>query len=203
MNDLDGLYRLNKKDIPKASSVLASAFLKDPDLVKIIPRKKRRLEKLRILFRPFVKFGILYGEVYAPSPDIEGVAIWNHSSRKTITFWRSIRSGFIGMISKIKGPERKLFQQYGNEMETNTRHMIDGEYWFLFILGIDPDHQRSGYGTGLLEPMLERIDREGLPVMLDTNKEANLDFYDRFGFRIKTKYKVLENQHWGMVRKSV
>lgn len=200
MDDLKELYRLNIRDIPRASSVLSSAFVNDPDLKKIIPGKKRRLEKLKIIFQPFVKFGILYGEVYAPSEKIEGVAVWNHSSKKEITFWRSIRSGFLGMVSKIKGPERKLFQQYGDEMDTYTRNIIEGEHWFLFILGIDPDSQRNGFGTRLLEPMLDRIDQEGLPVMLDTNKDANLGYYRRFGFDVEKEYKVLDNQHWGLVR---
>jgi hypothetical protein len=49
--------------------------------------------------------------------------------------------------------------------------------------------------------MLERIDGENLPVMLDTNKQKNLAYYERFGFEVVNTYVVLENQHWGMVRR--
>lgn len=154
INELKDLYRLKKSDINKASEVLAKAFIDDPDLVKVIRDDERRLEKMSILFRLFVRFGILYGEVYSPSVDIEGVAVWNPSATKNITFIRGLRSGFMGVMSKITKEERSRFSTYGKEIDRYTRNMIDGKHWFLFIIGMDPKHQRKGYGKMLMGPML-------------------------------------------------
>lgn len=33
-----------------------------------------------------------------------------------------------------------------------------------------------------MEPSLETVDRDGLPAYLETQKEANLAYYRRFGF---------------------
>lgn len=55
-------------------------------------------------------------------------------------------------------------------------------HWYLGLLGIRPDKQRTGVARGLLEPMLSRAERESLPVFLETGAQGNIDFYARFGF---------------------
>ena len=57
-------------------------------------------------------------------------------------------------------------------------------HWYLAVLGTDPSFQRTGAGTALLEPVLARVDAEGLPAYLETQKEANLAWYGRFGFDV-------------------
>jgi ribosomal protein S18 acetylase RimI-like enzyme len=56
------------------------------------------------------------------------------------------------------------------------------EHWYLALLVADPMVWRRGIGTALVEPGLERIDDDGLPCYLETQKEANLAYYRRFGF---------------------
>lgn len=197
--DLNELYRIKKKDIPKAADVLSRAFHSGPDMKKLIPDDEARKLKLKMIFEPFVRFGILYGEVYAPSPKIEGVAVWTLSWR-SINAWRSIRSGFMGLMFKFDKDEGKRFTEYGKEIEKKMKGILDQDHWFLFILGIDPSYQKQGFGKKLLEPMLDRIDSEKLPLMLDTNKKNNLGYYNRYGFEVRKEYHVLENQHWGLVR---
>ena len=56
------------------------------------------------------------------------------------------------------------------------------EHWYLCLLATDPMAWRRGVGTGLMEPALEMVDGDGLPAYLETQKEANLAYYRRFGF---------------------
>lgn len=201
MEGNEGLYRLQKSDIGRASEVLGRVFHEDPDIMKILPDDDARRKKLKHFFRCFIKFGILYGEVYAPSQKMEGVSVWVHSSTKDMTFWRNLRAGFMGLVFKVDGMALKIFGRYGKQMDEAMKTVIEGEHWFLFIIGVDPKHQRKGYGKKMIEPMLKRIDTENLPVMLDTNKQANIGYYERFGFKVVKTYIVLDNDHWGMVRK--
>jgi len=56
------------------------------------------------------------------------------------------------------------------------------DHWYLCLLAADPMAWRQGIGTALMEPSLESIDGDGLPCYLETQKEANLAYYHRFGF---------------------
>jgi GNAT superfamily N-acetyltransferase len=57
-----------------------------------------------------------------------------------------------------------------------------GEHWYLALLVADPMVWRRGIGTALIAPSLATIDEDGLPCYLETQKEANLAYYHRFGF---------------------
>jgi predicted N-acetyltransferase YhbS len=49
---------------------------------------------------------------------------------------------------------------------------------------VDPDVQRQGIGGRLQSPTLGVCDEEGLPAWLETQKEENLAYYERFGFTV-------------------
>ena len=56
------------------------------------------------------------------------------------------------------------------------------DHWYLCLLAADPMAWRRGIGTALLEPGLATVDEDGLPAYLETQKEANVAYYRRFGF---------------------
>ncbi len=62
-------------------------------------------------------------------------------------------------------------------------HPRNPPHWYLSLLGTDPNAQGHGYGSAVLQPVLERCDRAGIGVYLESSKPRNLDFYARFGFR--------------------
>ncbi len=57
-------------------------------------------------------------------------------------------------------------------------------HWYLATLGTEPAHQGRGVGSGLMRPVLEQCDREGLPAYLESSKERNVPFYRRHGFEV-------------------
>jgi GNAT superfamily N-acetyltransferase len=60
----------------------------------------------------------------------------------------------------------------------------DQPHWHLGVLGVRPDLQRRGLGSAICAPMLERADREHMPVLLETATPSNLPFYHRLGFGV-------------------
>jgi GNAT superfamily N-acetyltransferase len=51
-------------------------------------------------------------------------------------------------------------------------------------LSVRPECQRRGLGSALVEPILDRADRDALPCWLETFDPANVAFYQRFGFEV-------------------
>jgi GNAT superfamily N-acetyltransferase len=59
-----------------------------------------------------------------------------------------------------------------------------GPMWYLPWLGVDPDAQRTGVGAAMLADMFARTDATGVPCLLETEKQANVPYYERHGFRV-------------------
>ena len=41
-----------------------------------------------------------------------------------------------------------------------------------------------------MQPVLELCERDGVPAYLESSKERNIDFYARFGFRVRDEVKL-------------
>jgi ribosomal protein S18 acetylase RimI-like enzyme len=200
--EVHGLYRLGRKDLHKAGSVLAEAFMYDLDTMAVIPEEGRRKEGLHHIFKVFVRMGVLYGEVYAPSEKLGGVSIWMRSEDVDLGIIRSMRAGFLGLVLKLDGKALNTFSQNGKDVDAAHNEAITERHWYLNVIGVHPDHQRKGYGRMMIERMLKRIDSEGLPTYLDTNSAKNITIYRKFGFEVVKEYETIGNTHWGMIRPS-
>jgi GNAT superfamily N-acetyltransferase len=77
--------------------------------------------------------------------------------------------------------------------ELQRRHHPAEPHWYLETLSISPEHQRAGYGSALMAPGLERADADGVPCYLETQREANIPFYRRFGFEVTDKVTTLDS----------
>jgi GNAT superfamily N-acetyltransferase len=58
-------------------------------------------------------------------------------------------------------------------------------HWYLSVLGVDPRRQGEGLGGRLLDHVLDRLDHEGIPAYLETDKERNLAWYARRRFELR------------------
>ena len=197
---VETLYRVRKKELKKASLVLGTAFQNDPHFVLIMPDPDYRREKIHHLFRCIVNYGIIYGEVYSPSPGIEAVSVWLRSKDYNLTEGRLIRSGFFRLLWQVDKETLNRFREYGEEMERMHRESAPYEYWYLWALGASPELQKKGLASKMLRAMLERIDKERLPCWLETNGDINESIYEKFGFEVVKRASALGEPGCGMLR---
>jgi GNAT superfamily N-acetyltransferase len=55
-------------------------------------------------------------------------------------------------------------------------------HWYLPLLGVEPLHQRAGYGAALMERMLAACDHEGTLAYLEATDPEITGFYEKLGF---------------------
>lgn len=182
--------RLGPGDIPRAAAVLARAFADDPKMTHLLPEAAARTERSHFLFGFELRYGLIYGEVYATSPACEGVAVWLPAEKSAITLWRAFRAGGFRLRSEL-GPaalERLLaFSDFVDQL--HARH-LPGPHTYLFFIGVDPALQRQGYAARLIRPMLARLDAEGTACYLNTQNDKNIALYEHFGFRTIERHPV-------------
>ena len=57
-------------------------------------------------------------------------------------------------------------------------------YFYLQLIAIDRTLKGKGVFRQLVEPVLTRLERENMPVLLDTHDKDNVPLYEHFGFEL-------------------
>jgi GNAT superfamily N-acetyltransferase len=200
--EFDSLVRLRKTDIKQAARVLTESFQQYPLLVQKYPDESQRNKAAYYFFLVIVGYGIRWGEVYAASPRMEGVAVWYRSERFPMRFRKILRSVPLSALLGFPWSGVGRLQKASDFVEARHQRTAPAEHWFLDSVGVLPQYQGKGYGGKLIRAMLVRTDRESLPVYLDTMDEADVRRYEHFGFKVIDKSPVPKTNliNWSMLR---
>lgn len=195
------VVRLDRSDYARVGRVLGAAFRDDPLWSVIVPDLDTRVRMFKGLARTIdAARGMVDG-----TPGLEGAALWLGPGRE-IGLGAVIRSGFAPASWVLRLPSGHLKHMLALQRQVETRHekLILRPHWQLMVLGVAPEHHGQGYGTALVEAGLERADRDRRPVYVDTSAEANVGFYERFGFEVVDELTIAHPQvpFWMMVRSS-
>jgi ribosomal protein S18 acetylase RimI-like enzyme len=168
----------------RIAEMLARAFYDDPMAQYVFPDAGTRDAKLPNFYEIPLRYGLHYGEVYAASSNLEGVAVWLPSEKSDMTAWRIILAGVLFNTMKMGTQAGERIGRLGTFLDRQHKLHVPKKHWYLYVLGVDPSFQGQGNASKLLQPMLERLDKEGLPAYLETNKERNVALYQHFGFEV-------------------
>ncbi len=61
---------------------------------------------------------------------------------------------------------------------------VPDDAYYLDVIGVDPARQGRGVGTALVRFGLDRAHADGAHAFLETAIEANVSYYERFGFHV-------------------
>ncbi len=196
-------YKLEKKDIKSSCLVLGEAFHNDPAWVHVIPDENERREKLPIIFEYVVRYSLSYGEVYAPTKNLEGIAAWVPHTTVEKNLWRLFRSGAIWAAIKMGNELGRKIESLFDQIDKDRRnHMGERPYFYLQVIGVAPKFQGQGFGRKLLKPMFSRVDIERIPIYLETETEDNAKMYSKYGFQTLKEWDTSGNgfHFWEMLR---
>lgn len=167
------------EDIPAISRTLANAFHDDPVKSFLAGGRTLSTDDVRPFFDAFANIQLPHGETYV-TPGVEAAAIWAPPGEWKVPFTKVMR--YTPRFLKLYG--MRFFSNLQVLTDLEKLHPAEPHYYLEFI-GTDPAHQGKGHARALLEPMIERADREGVGVYLESSKESNVSFYGRFGFQVR------------------
>lgn len=184
------LYKIERKDINKAAQVLGESFINYPIFKYIFPDDQYRKNKINHLFKFLIKYGLLNGEVFAPSENIEGVSIWIKSSNAESSLWNVLKSGLISLFLNIDKQSFDRFRYIGKNKQNMRANLITKNYYLLDTISVNPQLQKQGFARLLIESKLKKIDQLNIPCYLETSERTNLIFYQKFGFDVIREYEL-------------
>ncbi len=197
------LYRVHKGDITRAGKVLADAFQYDPVWNKIFEGESNLETKYPAFFEIPVRHCLKYGEVYALSENLEGIAAWTPEKYAEMTAWRMIRSGATGAAMRMgSNAAKKMGPVFKPMTEDRRKHMDGCNYLYLLVVGVATEMQGKGFGRKLIGAAIEKSEREGRQLYLETETEENVQMYEHFGFRLlkNITLPIVDLPMWEMVR---
>jgi len=192
-SDISELVKITESQIEPAAETLARAFHNYPVFTYVFPDESERRKEFPILLQSFIHFGVMNGEVYATSPEMEGITVW-------------MPPGFSGGYSippEVSKDALDRMNYYGKKVYKVRKRYVPYDHWFLEFIGVTPEYQGKGFAGNLLTPMLDRIKEENLHCYLDTELAKNVDLYKHFGFDVVEDSMVADTgvYSWGMLMK--
>ncbi|MFQ5981569.1 MAG: GNAT family N-acetyltransferase [Candidatus Heimdallarchaeota archaeon] len=198
------LIRLPKELIKPAARMAARAFHDDPLFSHFYPDPAERKKRLPHLLEGMIRYTLRYGEVYATSPNLEGIALWLPSDKAAMGMWGTLRSGALrpmfkaGMKAMMKAMPCYEFNLARHKALAPFRHL------YLSILAVDPNFQGKGHSSALVKGMLTENNPDNLPCFLETENPRNVPIYQHLGFRVQEEKQIpgTEVWNWALLREA-
>jgi GNAT superfamily N-acetyltransferase len=204
MSEQQVVRRASDADVPELARMLARAFLDDPvaswawrpDELRLAALERFQAVRLRQL---------LAGNEVWTTDRLSCAALWatpgawHMSLRETATFVPCfLHPRLLARMPLVALGWEKL----------ERAHPQRPPHLYLGVLGTDPVAQGQGLGSAVLAGVLEQCDRErigapgesfaeeqhnrygGMPAYLESSKESNVPFYERFGFRVVGEHRL-------------
>jgi GNAT superfamily N-acetyltransferase len=184
--------RLQPSERPPAIAALARAFFDDPLFGFFVPDLVRQQKALIAFMSSGVKDAAPFDETWIARADgrVACAAVWlppggypRNFRRELMTYLRTAPT--LAYCGPRIGRAFALLSAVDK-----AHHDLHEPHYYLGILGTDPQYQRTGAGSAVLAPVLERCDTEGLPAYLETQKEANIAYYARHRFDVVQKIDI-------------
>jgi GNAT superfamily N-acetyltransferase len=176
--------------------MLARAFERDPIAAYVLPDESTRLARLERVYRIYLNVFTTLGMVVT-ADTLNAAALWLPPRRYPLSALQNLRLLPAIVCTFGRQSARALTVMSALESAAPPR----GNYWYLGVLGVDPPRQGRGIGTKLLERELAVCDETGAGAYLEAASDANLAFYERHGFGIRTELSLRDGPRvWTMWR---
>lgn len=162
------------------AAALAAAFTADPVWSWLIPHGARRPAALQRFFAIEARRIALRHRRSTRSRDgagTTGAALVLPPGR-----WRTpvhVQARFGPRYAQVFG--RRLPHALNVLTQMERRHLREPHVYLAYI-GVLPQAQGTGIGRALMQPVLQRCDRDGLPAYLEASSPRNAQLYERLGF---------------------
>jgi GNAT superfamily N-acetyltransferase len=178
-----GVGRASPEQAPAMAGVLARAFHEDPAFTWVLRADARRMKILEQGFELFLSRIWMEQEETYTTPATVAVAVWERPDEWKIAVARQLR--MLPAMVKVFG--RHLPRVLRALTVLEGKHPSEPHYYLAFV-GVEPEWQGRGLGSAVLEPILERCDRDGMPAFLEASTPRNRVLYERHGFAVMEEF---------------
>lgn len=196
------ILELKKYELAKLAKVLTLSLEKDPLYMNLFPDDNKRKKYLTCFFEMRIRYGLKYGRVYTISDKYEGVLIIL-PGEDIMTPLKVIKSGGIKVMCTLGKNNMKKLVDILDYLSPKEKLYMKNKFIKISPIGINPIHQRKGYGGHMLKYVLKQIEGENISCYLETQNIINVHFYEKLGFKVLESGNMpVDNvSYWCMMKK--
>jgi hypothetical protein len=204
IGDVPGLRKLEKRSLEPAIRMLTRAFWSYPLLTHFCPEESKRQKLSDNLMAVPVYTCFRYGEVYVTSDHLEGAAVWTPSSEYPVSFWRLLRSVPLRHLLGTMNSSTARLNMIDSQLNEIHQRLAPYPHYYLEILGVDPEHQKKGFSSRLIKPVLQILETQNLACYLETQDPRDVIIYQHFGFNVIDESAIPDTplSSWAMLFKT-
>lgn len=163
----------------RVAYTLASAFIDEPSVVAMLGRGAGRFNKLIQLFqlqlgREYLRTGVV--DLALIDNEIAGAALWSAPRAGSGSALAQLR--LVPAYLNVLGRD---FLRAARLESNSLRVRPKQPHWYLYMLGVAPEHQGRGVGGRLLDHRLALLPDDE-PAYLEASQPASARLYARHGF---------------------
>jgi ribosomal protein S18 acetylase RimI-like enzyme len=177
---------LSPQEIIRAADVATRAFIDDNYFRYLMNDERVRARALPLLFSGQLRHSGEHAHLVSArdeTGDIVGVALWVEPGQ-----WPpSLSLQIAQMPSSLRALYRhpQTLRRAGTYLRTILKVHPKELNWYLPLIAVDPAVQGLGVGTMLMRDGVARMEKDGVGGYLETQKEENHAFYNRFGYQLR------------------
>lgn len=188
--ELKGLYKLKKEDREKLVQTYMDAFKNYPKLMLAFPDKEIKAAALEATLRFYTAYDMEFGEAFSTDPSVNDGVVIIHSDNMKYTEERYQQADCyspeyqvaMNRLSEEDQARRLALFDELDALEAGIE--IPRPHIYADFLGVRSEYQQQGRGRKLMGAVIEYAESLGLPVMLFTNTDEDVAFYQSMGFRV-------------------
>lgn len=172
-------------DLDRAAKVLADAFSKDAYATGLLPSGEVTSQLYKVftiqLKHTFKYGGHVWLAIDSSNDELLGVAEWGAPGTNP---------GFFSQIPELPSyinvfRSRILDAAITDKNADNHRPLVP--HWYLKAIGTTERARGRGAGSALIRHRLADADATGTPAYLESSSEANMPYYEKFGFAERSR----------------
>lgn len=168
------IRRARESDREAVGRLLHEAFMNDPVSSWIFPDETHRHRTHGVLMGAFAD--LVFSEGYIDmTEDGSAAALWF-----SVAAGEPEEDDSAAQMREAVDPDNERVELVGRL--SGAIHPTDKAHEYLQLIGVSPGRQGQGLGTALIEPVLERCDRDGTAAYLEASSVRSRVLYERLGF---------------------
>ncbi|MCQ2546221.1 MAG: hypothetical protein MJ161_01570 [Clostridia bacterium] len=188
--EIDGLYRLKDTDYDRLYSMFLGAFRNYEKLLGAYPDWDDRQAAIEMVIAYYLAYDIKYGVSYSLDDEINEAIVLCHSDDMDYSEERCEAADcendrFRAAAAKLSDEQVQLWFDFFDEFDRQEAALdIPEPHIYVDYVAVRDGLQGRGRGGRIIGKLKDYSDETGLPIMLFTNGERDIEFYLKNGFRI-------------------